>query len=120
MFINAFKVVCGLLPRFEGTAQFLLTIDTTSLLCYCLLTMPTFAAITSKRQLTIPVSVFKKQGFRSNTKVTIEELKGGLLIKPASSLLDDLAGSVKVPKSKQGISAEKAIKEAKKLHFRKK
>lgn len=82
--------------------------------------MQTLASITSKRQLTIPISVFEKLGFKSNSKVILQESTEGLLIKPATLLLDDLAGSVSVSKSKQGVSAEKAIKEAKKLHFGKK
>jgi len=79
----------------------------------------TLATITSKRQLTIPISVFKKLGFRSNARVIVEESRGGLLIKPAISLIDELAGSVEVSRSKKGISAEKAIKEAKRVHFNK-
>ena len=79
--------------------------------------MTILASITSKRQLTIPVSVFEKMGFKENSKVVLEEKKDGILLKPASNLLDDLGGSVSIPSRLKGISAEKAITEAKRTRF---
>ena len=79
--------------------------------------MSTLASITSKRQLTIPVAVFEKLGFKENSKVVLEEKEEGILVKPADKFLDDLGGSVSIPNKLKGVSAEKAITEAKKAHF---
>jgi len=81
--------------------------------------MNTLATITSKRQLTIPVSIFERLGFKENSKVVLEEREGGILLKPVTRLLEDIGGSVKVSKSLKGVSAEKAIREAKKVRFSK-
>ncbi len=73
--------------------------------------------ITSKRQLTIPVAFFDKLGFKSNSKVTLQETKDGLLIKPAAKTMNSIAGSVKVPTHKKDISLGKAVSAAKRAHF---
>lgn len=77
------------------------------------------ATITSKRQLTIPINIFKKANLKSNSKVIIEYTKGGILIKPSTDIVESLAASVDIPKSKKGVSSEIAIEEAKKLRFSK-
>jgi AbrB family looped-hinge helix DNA binding protein len=82
--------------------------------------MQLIATITSKRQLTIPVAVFKLLDLSDNSKVVVEVLDEGFLVKPASSLLDELGGSVTVSEELQGVSAETAIAEAKKKHFKQK
>ncbi len=78
------------------------------------------ATITSKRQLTIPSALFKKANLSTGDKVLFEEKDGNILFKSASSLVDDLFGSVKVAKHLQGVDVDKAIRIAKERHFNKK
>lgn len=80
--------------------------------------MKKIATITSKRQLTIPADIFSKTEFKSNSKVVVELTEEGLLVKPAKNMLEEIGGSVTVPESKKGISAEKAIKESKNKYFK--
>lgn len=78
------------------------------------------ATITSKRQLTIPSAVFKKANFKKGDKVIVEEKDGELRIKRAVDLVEELAGSVTVPKRLRGVSEDEIIKKAKAEHYRKK
>ena len=80
--------------------------------------MTQLATITSKRQLTIPVAIFKKAGFFENQKVLVEEENGSLLVRPAVSLVESLAGSVKVPKRFKGMDVDEIIEAAKREYFR--
>jgi len=80
--------------------------------------MLTTATITSKRQLTIPKSILSRLGLKSNSKVVLEEVEEGLLLKPTVALIDDLAGSVNVSKKLRGTPADEAIKKAKKERFK--
>lgn len=82
--------------------------------------MAQIATITSKRQLTIPSKIFKKAGIRIGEKVVVQEIEDGLLIKPAIKLVEELGGSVSVPKKFSGIDIDKAIEIAKERHFRRK
>jgi len=78
------------------------------------------ATITSKRQLTIPAKIFKKLGLREGEKVIVSEEEGGIKIKSALKLLDELAGSVKLPKRFKGLSIDEIIEKGKTEHFAKK
>ena len=75
--------------------------------------------ITSKRQLTIPSGIFHKVGLSEGDKVLIEEKEGELRIKKASVLVENLAGSVTIPKYLKGKDVDEAIEIAKKKHFSK-
>lgn len=77
------------------------------------------ATITSKRQLTIPVQLFKRLNFKMGQKVAISEEAGALKIEPMEILLDRLSGSVKVPKRFEGLSLEEIIDKAKAEYFKK-
>jgi AbrB family looped-hinge helix DNA binding protein len=77
------------------------------------------ATITSKRQLTIPSKVFKTVGFKKGDKVIVEEENGALKIKKATALVEELAGSVKVPKHLMGVDVDEAIRIAKQRRFSK-
>lgn len=81
--------------------------------------MPQVATITSKRQLTIPVKIYKRLGFKSGQKVVVYETDNGLKIEPLLSLVEKLAGSVKLPKRFKGKSVEEMIKIARKERFSK-
>lgn len=76
------------------------------------------ATITSKRQLTIPVKIFKKARLRVGDRVLVEEENGILRIESAVAAVERLAGSVKVPKRFRGVDIDKAIAIAKYRYFR--
>ena len=59
--------------------------------------MQKISTITSKRQLTIPSQIFQAVGLKEGQKVLIEDKDGAVIVKPASDVVDRLAGSVKVP-----------------------
>lgn len=76
------------------------------------------ATITSKRQLTIPVELFKRLNFKIGQKVTVSEEAGALKIEPMEALLDRLAGSVKIPKRFAGLDLEEIVDRAKAEYFK--
>ena len=78
------------------------------------------ATITSKRQLTIPVDIFIKMGLSKGDKLVINEKNGVLEMSPARLLVERLAGSLRVPKSFQGLSDDEMIEKAKEEYFREK
>lgn len=73
------------------------------------------ATITSKKQLTIPAALFRQAGFKEGQKVIVSEENGSLKITSAEALVEQLAGSVPIPKKWRGKSIatikEEAIKE---------
>lgn len=79
--------------------------------------MSQLATITTKRQLTIPAKIYKKMGLSSGDKVLIETNGRELRIKKAVDLVEEFAGSVKIPKHLRGVDADKAIGIAKEKHF---
>lgn len=82
--------------------------------------MSHLATITSKGQITIPSKIFKKVGLREGEKVLVSEENGEIRIKSAIDLVEELAGSVKLPKKYRGMSEEKIIKQAKEEYFKNK
>lgn len=83
------------------------------------LRMTQLATITSKKQLTLPSEVFKKAGLRIGQKVIVSEENGHLLITPAEVLVEELAGSVKIPKRLRSKDIDQIIEESKKQYFTK-
>jgi bifunctional DNA-binding transcriptional regulator/antitoxin component of YhaV-PrlF toxin-antitoxin module len=82
--------------------------------------MTQLATITSKRQLTIPVDFYNRLGLVQGQKVLIKEISGGLRLEPAEALVDQLAGSVKIPARFKGLSADEMITFSKKEYFNRK
>lgn len=78
------------------------------------------ATITSKRQLTIPAKIFRKLGLQEGQKVIISEEDGAMRVVSALKLLDELAGSVKLPKRFKGLPIDEVIKRAKDEYFKEK
>lgn len=76
--------------------------------------MTYIATITSKRQVTLPASLFSKLDWESGTKVLITEEKGKIVMSPAGSVVRELAGIIKVPKKISDRELEKIIKYSKK------
>jgi len=79
--------------------------------------MSYIATVTSKRQLTIPSELFKNIKLTKGDKVLIEEKGGDIIIKPTTTLVEELAGSVEIPEDLKGIDIDEAIRIAKKNYF---
>ena len=75
------------------------------------------ATITGKRQITIPIKLFKAANLDKNKKVIISQEKNRLIITSATGLVDSLAGSLKMPISWQGKDLETIIEESKAEYF---
>lgn len=75
------------------------------------------ATITSKRQFTIPVILFKKARLKVGDRVLVEEENGILKIESAIAVIERLGGSVQVPKKLRGVDIDKAIETAKHKYF---
>lgn len=80
--------------------------------------MPQTATITSKLQFTIPMLIARKIGVKSGEKVDVAENKGQIIITPLRKLVEDLAGSIKIPKELKGKNMDDVIRQAKKNYFR--
>lgn len=80
--------------------------------------MNQMATITSKNQLTLPMALFKRAGFRIGQKVIVSEENGRLILTPAEKLVEELAGSVPIPKKWQGKSIPFIKEQAIKDYFR--
>ena len=80
--------------------------------------MMQMATITSKRQLTIPASIFKRVGFSEGDRVLIEETTEGLLIRSSLQSVTELAGSVSIPKHLKNLDLDEVILLAKSRQFK--
>lgn len=82
--------------------------------------MSQIATITSKKQLTLPSALFKKVGFKIGQKVIVTAENGSLTITPTEKLVEDLAGSLHMPKKWVGKDLDLIIEEAKNEYFKSK
>lgn len=82
--------------------------------------MNQLATITSKKQLTIPAKLFKKAGLKEGEKVIVSEENGSLKITSAVKLVEELAGSVKVPEHLRGKNIDEITEQAAEQYFREK
>ena len=82
--------------------------------------MTQIATITSKKQLTLPAELFRQVGFRVGEKVIVSEENGSLKITSAERLVEELAGSVPMPKKWRGKDIDEIIEEARNEYFSKK
>ncbi len=79
------------------------------------------ATVTSKRQLTIPAAMFQELGWSSGQRLVVSQYKKGeLTLKSAQDLVEELGGSVKVPKKFEGLLVDEVIRRAKSEYFQKK
>lgn len=78
------------------------------------------ATITSKNQLTIPIGLVKKVGLMVGQKISVSEENGRLILTPMERLVEELAGSLSIPKKWQGKDVDEIIEEAKREYFRQK
>ena len=77
------------------------------------------ATITSKNQLTLPVDIVRKIGLEVGQKVIVSEMGGKEVITPAEDLVEELAGSLKMPKKWKGEGMEEIIEKSKREYFNK-
>lgn len=75
------------------------------------------ATITSKRQLTIPVAIFKELDLKEGERVVVRKERGKITIQPAKNSVEKLAGSVTIPKKFQDLAIDKIIRLAKQEYF---
>jgi len=80
--------------------------------------MRKIATITSKRQITIPATIFRRAGFSDRQKLLVVEDAGKIILSPASGLINELAGSLKMPQEWRGKTSEEIIKESKEEYFK--
>lgn len=78
------------------------------------------ATITSKKQLTIPSAIFKKANLKNGQKVSVTEQNGSLIITPVEKIIEELAGSIKLPDKWKGKEVDEIIEEAKDEYFKNK
>lgn len=75
------------------------------------------AVITTKKQLTIPTLTFGEAQLKIGQRVLVEKFKEGVLVRPLTRVLQNLAGALKIPKRWRGKGLEAIILEAKREHF---
>jgi len=78
------------------------------------------ATITSKRQITLPASLFSDLGLRKGQKLTITKRGDELVMTSALAAMYRLMGSVKRPEKFKGMDIDEMIEKAKMEYFSKK
>lgn len=79
----------------------------------------TTAILSSKNQIAIPELVLQLVGLQSGDRVEINALNEAVYIKPLrTSIVESLAGSIKISKGKIGIPFAKVLTETKKIAAR--
>jgi len=73
--------------------------------------------ISSKRQITIPARVFHWLGLGQGDQLVVEVKDQTMVLQKAQNLLDELAGSVKLPKRFKNKPIDLIIKSAKDDYF---
>ncbi|MBL7078276.1 AbrB/MazE/SpoVT family DNA-binding domain-containing protein [Candidatus Shapirobacteria bacterium] len=82
--------------------------------------MNQLATITSKRQLTIPASIYYYLNLKKGQRVLVGVKKKKIIIQPAADSVEELAGSVSLPTRFKRKNVNQIIKLAKKEYFRNK
>jgi len=80
--------------------------------------MDYIATITSKRQFTIPVAIFKRAKFKVNQKVLVKEDAGIVRIESMRNLVEELAGSVHVSPKYKGLTANQMVEKARSEYYK--
>lgn len=73
--------------------------------------------ITSKRQITIPAKIFNRLQLKEGDKLIAEVDSNKITLQKAQQLLDELVGSLRIPRRYKNKSLNFIIKEAKKEYF---
>lgn len=78
------------------------------------------ATITSKRQITLPASLFSELGLKQGQKLNITKCGDELVMTPAVSAVYKLMGSLKRPPEYANMDIDDMIEAAKNEYFAKK
>ena len=78
------------------------------------------ATITSKYQFTVPMAIVRRLGLKSGQKVVVSEEKGRVVLTPSRKLVEELAGSLKMPKKWKNKNLDEIIESSKTEYFKKK
>jgi AbrB family looped-hinge helix DNA binding protein len=75
--------------------------------------------ITSKRQISIPVNVFNSLGLKKgdNLLINVDFDNERIIMEKQEKILNQLAGSLKLPKKYKNKSLEQIISDAKRNYF---
>lgn len=76
-------------------------------------------SITSKRQITIPVTIYNKLGLEKGQRLVVFTDEKRIVMEPAEFLIEKLAGSVSLPKRFKKKPLEQVIQRAKQEYFSK-
>jgi AbrB family looped-hinge helix DNA binding protein len=79
--------------------------------------MQQIVSITSKNQITLPVKITRLLNINRGDRLVIKVESGRIIMEKAQQLLDDLAGSLYLPKKYRNKSLSYIVKEAKKEYF---
>lgn len=82
--------------------------------------MTQMATITGKRQLTIPSRIYHDLNLQVGQKLVISSSGNSIIIKPALSLIENLAGSLSLPPKYKKTPLNQIILQSKQEHFQKK
>ncbi len=82
--------------------------------------MSQMSTITSKKQITLPVEAFRKAGFRQGQKIIVTEENGRLILTPPEKLVEELAGSLPMPKEWVGKDIDEIAQEGIGAYFKEK
>ena len=78
------------------------------------------ATITSKYQFTVPMEIVRRLGLKIGQKVVVSEEKGRVILTPSRKLVEELAGSLKMPKKWKNKNLDEIIESSKTEYFKKK
>jgi len=78
------------------------------------------ATITSKYQFTVPMAIVRRLGLKTGQKVVVSEEKGRVVLTPSRKLVEELAGSLKMPKKWKNKNLDEIIESSKTEYFKKK
>ena len=80
--------------------------------------MNKIATITGKRQITIPIKLFKAAKLDETKKVLVSERQGEIVITSPLSKVEKLAGSLKMPKRWKGKDIDTIVEDSTLEYFR--
>lgn len=81
--------------------------------------MNKIATVTSKRQITIPVALYRRAGFSDRQRLVVTEDSGKIILSSANHLINELSGSLKMPKEWNDKNLDQIIESSKKEYFAK-
>lgn len=79
--------------------------------------MQQLVTITSKRQFTIPATIYRQLGFQDGQKVLVSIDHNSMKVESAADLVNRLAGSVELPSRYRGMTMDTIIQKSKKDYF---